>query len=82
LQLAVNAYVTARIVVDKSGVFMFRRTSLFRILFAGGLLSAGLHAQESIGTGMGMVDMNPAGLYLMNLASGTSQNPLPGRCRC
>lgn len=25
---------------------------------------------------MGMVDTNPAGLYLMNLASGTSQNPL------
>jgi hypothetical protein len=23
-----------------------------------------------------MVDINPAGLYLMNLASGTSQNPL------
>ena len=55
---------------------MFRRTSFFRILFVSGLLSAGLHAQESIGTGMGMVDMNPAGLYLMNLASGTSQNPL------
>ena len=26
--------------------------------------------------GMGMSDVNPAGLYLMNLASGTSQNPL------
>ena len=28
------------------------------------------------GSGMGMGDENPAGLYLMNLASGTSQNPL------
>jgi hypothetical protein len=53
---------------------VFRKISFFCILSAGGLLSASLHAQERVGTGM--VDMNPAGLYLMNLASGTSQNPL------
>jgi hypothetical protein len=50
-------------------------------LCAGGLFSAGLHAQEPVNSaparfGAGMVDMNPAGLYLMNLGSGTSQNPL------
>jgi hypothetical protein len=53
---------------------VFRKSSFFRILALGGLLSAGLYAQEH--AGMGMVDTNPAGLYLMNLASGTSQNPL------
>jgi len=41
----------------------------------------GLFAQTSGGgmpgmSGMGMADENPAGLYLMNVASGTSQNPL------
>src|SRR5258708_27608304 len=46
-----------------------------------GLLSASLQAQDPAGappamSGMGMADMNPAGVYLMNLASGTSQNPL------
>ncbi len=48
-------------------------------LCACGVFSSGLRAQEPVvpaGFGMGMVDMNPAGLYLMNLASGTSQNPL------
>src|SRR5580704_7500125 len=50
----------------QSGVFVFLKTSFF----IGGLMSASLHAQ------VGMVDMNPSGLYLMNLASGTSQNPL------
>jgi hypothetical protein len=55
---------------------VYWRTSFLRLLCAGSLLSAGLHAQEHAGFGMGMVDMNPAGLYLMNLASGTSQNPL------
>lgn len=38
------------------------------------------HAHDA-GSGMNMVDMNPAGMYLMNLASGTSANaaawPMP-----
>jgi hypothetical protein len=38
-------------------------------------LSAGVYAQEHTHSRMGMADTNPAGLYLMNLASGTSQNP-------
>ena len=34
------------------------------------------HSPHTAG-GMSMADMNPASMYLMNLASGTSQNP-PG----
>ncbi len=69
---------------------MFQRTSLSRLLSARAVLllcaaaltSTSLQAQEPpaapapSGIGIGMVDMNSAGLYLMNLASGTSQNPL------
>ena len=41
------------------------------LLIASALLATNAHAQMS-----GMVDMNPAGMYLMNLASGTSRNPV------
>ncbi|HEX4134477.1 MAG TPA: hypothetical protein VHY84_07710 [Bryobacteraceae bacterium] len=47
-----------------------------RLVFAGSLLAGCLYPQEPASVGMGMVDTNPAGLELMNLASGTSQNPL------
>ncbi len=43
------------------------------------LLPIGIRAQMPDMPGMntsGMSDMNPAGMYVMNLASGTSQNPL------
>jgi hypothetical protein len=50
---------------------MFRRNWGGLILAAGGMLGAHLNAQV-----MGMADVNPAGLFLMNLASGTSVNPL------
>lgn len=46
------------------------------ILVAAGLATAGLRAQMPANSGPGMADTNPAGLYLMGLASGTSQNPL------
>jgi hypothetical protein len=55
---------------------------LKRYIYAAVLLSsAGLRAQppDMPGmdmSGMGMSDMNPAGMHQMNLASGTSQNPL------
>jgi hypothetical protein len=49
---------------------VFGSKLLHRIFCAAALLSPSLRAQS------GMVDMNPAGMYLMNLSSGTSQNPL------
>ena len=53
---------------------MVRRISGLFIPAAAGLFAAALNAQTT--SGMGMVDANPAGLFLMNLASGTSANPL------
>ena len=64
---------------------MFNKNLRFRLVVVAGLLApgaSGLIAQSAGGSmpgsmsGMGMTDENPAGLYLMNLASGTSQNPL------
>jgi len=54
---------------------------LKRYLYAAVLLSsAGLRAQTQMPgmdmSGTGMADMNPSGMHLMNLASGSSQNPL------
>jgi hypothetical protein len=60
---------------------MVYRTSFIYILSLGGLLSASLRAQEPMPAmagmpGMDIPDVSPAGHYLMDLASGTSQNPL------
>ncbi len=50
-------------------------------LLAGVTFAQDAPAAEDTGSGMNMVDMNPASLYLMNLASGTSVNaaawPMP-----
>jgi hypothetical protein len=39
-------------------------------------------AQDAPMPGMNMADMNPASMFLMNLSSGTSENPALPRGRC
>lgn len=59
---------------------MFCRKLLFiscvGCLFPASHLAAQEHADHASAPGTGMVDTNAAGLFQMNLASGTSQNPL------
>lgn len=53
-----------------------RSASAVVALCAAGLASPDIRAQAPGNSGLGMSDVNPAELALMNLASGTSQNPL------
>src|SRR5581483_9481729 len=55
---------------------LFRKNYIYSIaIFLSGALPVWTQQSGSDMPGMKMVDMNPASMYLMNLASGTSQNP-------